>query len=675
MPLISDSIGRVLGKRYRLLSALGTGASAHVYLAEDVSLQRHVAVKVLQPGLAADEAFLKRFRAEARSVASLNHPHVLRVFDWGEENDEPYLVLEYLGGGSLRDLLDRDVRLSHAQAAQLGAEVAQGLAYAHLRGLVHRDVKPANLLFDEEGRVRIADFGVARALAEAAWTEPAGAMVGTARYISPEAAEGKTVDGKADVYSLALVLYEAVTGSVPFVTDTTMGTLAARIGQTLPHDPLLGPLDDVLARAAAPDVAERLDAAGLSARLGALAAALPTPVPLPLVFAHVERSAPIAGFQAPGVNELTDSGVTAVAAVAGVGAAAGTSATAVAPLPGAPIGTRAGPGEIFDAEPYGGAPGSPGGPMPVRKRRGWFGGGGGSRKTWLIVGVVAAVVLLAAGLGVAFGTNVLTASHPTPTLANLTVAQARTELAKVHMDLVEGPPAKSITVGSGDIVSQDPKAGVSAKEGTTVTVVVSDGPPNVTVPNLANMTCAQATSALQAAHFKSVCAPGSYNNTIATGVLVIWSIGSTQNPTKAPYGATITLVPSLGHEPATVPSIPTSYTFAQAQAALQAVGLTATQNNEPNPTVPQGQVISTSPASGAQAPYGSAVTVNVSSGPPTVQVPNVQGDSVQQATTALQNAGLSVSGVSGDPNHNVSGTQPSIGSTVQTGSSVQLSTH
>jgi serine/threonine protein kinase len=128
MPLISDSIGRVLGKRYRLLSDLGTGASAHVYLAEDVSLQRHVAVKVLQPGLATDEAFLKRFRAEARSVASLNHPHVLRVFDWGDDTDGPYLVLEYLGGGSLRDLLDRDVRLSHSQAAQLGTEVAQGLA-------------------------------------------------------------------------------------------------------------------------------------------------------------------------------------------------------------------------------------------------------------------------------------------------------------------------------------------------------------------------------------------------------------------------------------------------------------------------------------------------------------------------------------------------------------------
>jgi serine/threonine-protein kinase len=631
-----------------------------------VSLQRHVAVKVLQPGLAADEAFQKRFRAEARSVASLNHPHVLRVFDWGQDNDEPYLVLEYLGGGSLRDLLDRDIRLSHAQAAVLGAEVAQGLAYAHVRGLVHRDVKPANLLFDEEGRVRIADFGVARALAEAAWTEPAGAMVGTARYISPEAAEGKSVDGRADVYSLALVLYEAVTGSVPFVTDTTMGTLAARIGQPLPHDPALGPLDDVLARAAAPDVSARLDAAGLSARLGALAAALPTPAPLPLVFPHLEKSAPIAGFQAPGVGELTDTKIAAVGAATAV-AAGGTMVAA-----GAPVGTKAGPGEVFDAEAFGRSKGGGGAPMPPpAKRRAWWRAG----RTWVIAGVALALVLLAAGLAVAFGTNVLTPSHPTPTLANLTVAQARTSLDKVHMHLAEGTPIKSITVGSGDIVSQNPKAGVSVKEGTTVTVVVSDGPPNVTVPSLAGMTCPQASNALTAAHFKSVCGPGAYNNNVQAGVLDIWTIGSTQNPTKAPYGSTITLVPSLGHEPATVPQIPQTYTFAQAQAALQAVGLTATQNNQSSPTVPSGDVISTTPASGAQAPYGSAVTVNVSTGPPTTQVPNVQGDSVQQATAALQNAGLGVSGVSGDPSHNVVGTQPSVGSTVPTGSSIQLFTH
>ena len=676
MPLISDSIGRVLGKRYRLLSALGTGASAHVFLAEDVSLQRHVAVKVLQPGLATDEAFLKRFRAEARSVASLNHPHVLRVFDWGEDTDGPYLVLEYLGGGSLRDLLDRGSLLSHSQAAQLGTEVAQGLAYAHARGLVHRDIKPANLLFDEEGRVRVADFGVARALAEAAWTEPAGAMVGTARYISPEAAEGKHVDGRADVYSLALVLYEAVTGSVPFVTDTTMGTLAARIGQPLPHDPALGPLDDVLARAAAPDVAARLDAAGLSARLGALAAALPSPAPLPLVIPHLEATSPISGFRAPGVSELTDSGVAAIGASSmSTSTSTSTSSTAIgAPLvAGAPVGTKAGPGEIFDAEPYPGA---------GRRRRGADGGGGGDpvragrrRRTWWIVAAIALAVIVAGGLVAALEAKVFTPSHPTPSLINLPLAQARADVAKVHMTLVLGAPVKSITIGAGDVVSQSPKAGTSLKEGSTVNVVISGGKPNVSVPSLTNMTCAQAAAALQAAHFQSVCAPGAYNDTIPAGVLDLWSIGSTPNPSKAPYGSTITLVPSLGHSPATVPNIPQSYTFDQAQAALQAVGLTATQNSQPDATVPAGDVISTTPASGAQAPYGSSVTVNVSTGPPTTTVPNVLQDTVTQATTALQEAGLSVSGVSGSPNNKVVGTQPSIGSTVPTGSSIQLFTH
>src|SRR5580698_9875137 len=241
MPLITDSIGRVLGKRYRLLSALGTGASAHVYLAEDVSLQRYVAVKVLQPGLATDEAFLKRFGAEARSVASLNHPHVLRVFDWGEDSDGPYLVLEYLGGGSLRDLLDDSQPLGPAHVAGIGAQAAHGLAYAHARGFVHRDVKPANLLFDDERRrLCVADFGLARALAEAAWTEPVGATLGTARYAAPEQAQGKRVDGRTDVYALCLVLYEAITGSVPFVSDTTIGTLMARVGAGLPAHSALG---------------------------------------------------------------------------------------------------------------------------------------------------------------------------------------------------------------------------------------------------------------------------------------------------------------------------------------------------------------------------------------------------------------------------------------------------
>jgi beta-lactam-binding protein with PASTA domain len=666
MPLISDSIGRVLGKRYRLLSALGTGASAHVFLAEDVSLQRHVAVKVLQPGLATDEAFLKRFGAEARSVASLNHPHVLRVFDWGEDTDGPYLVLEYLGGGSLRDLLDRGVRLTHSQAAHLGAEVAQGLAYAHARGLVHRDIKPANLLFDEEALVRVADFGVARALAEAAYTEPAGAMVGTARYMSPESAEGKPVDGKADVYSLALVLYEALSGTVPFVTDTTIGTLAARVGQPLPPNEALGPLDDVLARAAAPQVSARLDAAGFAARLGALASALPTPEALPLHPPEHVPLAPVNGFRPPAISELTQ-------VPPSVGKAGSKPA---------PVGTKAGPGEIFDAEPgsarararaeadgAAGADGTDGLVIAVRRRS--------RRKMPWIIGAIVLVLALVAGALVAVHEKVFTPSHPVPTLAGLQIDQARAAAAKDHFTLHVESGQKSITVGNGVIISQTPKAGKVLKQGAVLSVVPSIGPPAVAVPSLAGMNCTQATVALTNAHLKGGCIAGQYSDTVANGVAITWSYDGAQDPQTAPYGSTIDIVPSLGHGPVPVPSsISQTDSYQDALVLLQAAGLNGTEAYAYSSSgVPAGDVISLLPTSGTSVPYGSTVTVTVSKGPPTTTIANVVGDTVSQATNVLQGQGLVVAGVQGNPNGTVTGTEPAIGTTVATGSNVGILSH
>ncbi|MDD9372142.1 MAG: protein kinase, partial [Acidimicrobiales bacterium] len=187
MSRMTEQIGRVLGGRYRLLSPLGAGASAQVYLADDVRLRRQVAVKVLHPALADDESFLRRFRAEAQSAASLSHPHLLAVFDWSGDDETPFLVTEYLSGGSLRALLDAGQRLSASQALVIGLEAARALDYAHRQGFVHRDIKPANLLFGADGRLHIADFGLARAIAEAGWTET-GAVLGTARYASPEQA-------------------------------------------------------------------------------------------------------------------------------------------------------------------------------------------------------------------------------------------------------------------------------------------------------------------------------------------------------------------------------------------------------------------------------------------------------------------------------------------------------
>src|SRR6266480_965830 len=222
---VADLTGRVLAGRYRLLAPIGAGASGRVYVADDVRLKRRVGVKVLHLALAEDAGFLRRFRAEAQVAASLNHPNVMAVYDWGED-EVPFMVLELLTGGSLRGVLDAGARLSPSQATHVGRQVTSALEYAHARGVVHRDIKPANLLFDEHGIARVADFGLARALAEASWTEPAGAVFGTARYASPEQAQGVKLDARSDLYSLALVLVEAVTGALPFTADTTLGMLA-----------------------------------------------------------------------------------------------------------------------------------------------------------------------------------------------------------------------------------------------------------------------------------------------------------------------------------------------------------------------------------------------------------------------------------------------------------------
>ena len=208
---MSAQVGRVLGGRYRIVAPIGVGASAEVYLADDVQLERQVAVKVLHENLVSEAPFLRRFHAEARAAAALNHPNIVAIHDAGDDGT-PYLVIEYLAGGSLRSVLDRMSRLTVAQVSQIGTQAARGLAHAHGSGIVHRDIKPANLLFDLDGRLRIGDFGLARALAEIALTELDGSPLGTARYACPEQVRGDIVNERTDVYALGLVLYELLTG-------------------------------------------------------------------------------------------------------------------------------------------------------------------------------------------------------------------------------------------------------------------------------------------------------------------------------------------------------------------------------------------------------------------------------------------------------------------------------
>jgi serine/threonine-protein kinase len=610
-----------------------------VFAAFDTTLQRRVAVKVLHPALAADGGFLRRFRAEAQAAAALANAHVLAVHDWGEDAQGPFLVLEFLGGGSLRDMLDEGTRLTLSQAVAVGVQAAEGLAYAHARGFVHRDVKPANLLFDEEGRLRVADFGLARALAEASLTEPAGTTVGTARYAAPEQALGHRVDGRADVYSLALVLYEAVTGVVPFTADTTFSTLMARVGAELPGHDGLGPLAAVLSAAATPGVEDRLDATAFAARLGELAEQLPAPEKLRLAGAGGAGVVLPRPVTPPPDRDLTEHGMV---------------------MPPPTTGRRASRGgDDPDVLAFATAVGIAEGAASVRRHR--------RRWPWITAIVVLVVAIATAGAIVALmKTKLLAPSYKLPAIVGLSVTQAD---AKLHHDRfvvsVSGRET-SITAPVGQILSQKPHPGRKLKQGSTVFVVVSKGLPDVAVPALASATgdCPAITTLLAQSHFKTACTDPN-STSVPKGTVIDW------NPkASAPYGSIITVTVSAGPPIENIPQL-TGQSCAGATTTLQAVGLIANCSNQYNPTVATGQVISWSPT--GTAPEGSTVNVLISLGPQPVTIPaNLYQMTVSEAIGALQALGLVPVSGGGALTGHVFLSNPPAGQSVLPGATVTL---
>lgn len=596
---------------------------------------------MLEPALATDPQFLERFRAEARTVAGISHPNVVVVHDWGEDDDTAYLVSEYLAGGSLRGMLHAGSTLTPSQALVVGLDVCRGLAHAHKQGLVHRDLKPANLLFDPEGRLRIADFGLARAIAEAAITEPDGALLGTARYAAPEQARGQRLDGKADVYALAVTLVEAVTGSAPFAGDTTLGTLMARTESDLPVPEALGPLRGAVQAAGRLDPDERPDAEEFGLALLAASERLSAPTPLPLVGALVE-----AALDEP--EERDDHTQTMVAPVAEATAVDDATTKAKKPKKGPKQGAADRNGVASPVD------------LPVdeeeRRRRRW---------PWAIL----AVLLVALGAGGYFAWSAIqTPSYLVPENIegqNISDIELLAEQNGWELDV-----KKSRRNGTdvGQIMSTTPAPGERLEEGSLLTVIVSEGNELTDTPTgIEGKPVAEVEAAFDEANL--VLAP---QEEFHEEVPADHAIGY-QSPPEArlPQESELVVLVSKGPAPRTVPSLPGGTTYADYAAALEAEQLVPKRVDEFSDTVPKDVIIATSHEAGAQVARGSEITIRVSKGPDVVPVPDVIGMSFAEAKAKIESVGLKV----GDANRDdgtVTATEPGVDTPIKRGEKVDL---
>jgi len=460
------------------------------------------------------------------------------------------------------------------------------------------------------------------------------------------------------------VLYEAITGVVPFTEDTIEATLMARVEQSLPPHPAIGPMHELLSRAADPDVNGRLNATQLAALLEE-AWDLGPATALPAARFDAAATAPIVDHGPAHHHDPTV--MTPVLPTLPV-----LLATSLVPATVDPDPTVAWPQSAGPPRPPQPAPIRPAGPIgPTRptnsaRRR---------RRRWPWVVAILAVAGAGAGSAVAWQEKFFTPSHPVPSLEGLSPAAARQALGRLHLVLAVGGDVSSTTVPKDEVVSQRPGTSTALKEGAVVTVVVSSGLPTESVPSLVGLTCYGATRVLAVAHLMASCPPAAaaYNDDVPAGQVLNWSYDNRLNATVAPYGSTIIIAISLGKPLVTVPSL-ASTTYAQAQAALRSVGLAVTEVQESSATVPRGSVTRTLPAAGTGAVTGSTVIVFVSRGPAVVKVPNVHHDTVAEATAALQKVGFSVGSVSGNPNGRVESTDPPVGQFEPQGTTVNLTT-
>jgi beta-lactam-binding protein with PASTA domain/predicted Ser/Thr protein kinase len=642
--------GTLIDDRYEVLSRIGSGGMADVYLARDRLLGRQVAVKLLQHRFAQDSEFVERFRREASSAAGLSHPNVVAVFDRGEWDGTYYIAMEYLPGKSLKTIVREQAPLDPAEAIEIVTQILRAARFAHKRGIIHRDLKPHNVILDEEGRAKVTDFGIARA--GASDMTLTGSIMGTAQYLSPEQAQGHTVGETSDLYAVGIVLYELLTGRVPFDGETAVTIALKQVSAEPPRPSALNAavspeLDAVVARALAKSPAARFGDAGEfiaaleRARANAAARGLAgAGAPTAVVGSPPPAAPPLGALAAGAAAGALAGGALAADALAADSARAAGGPPPVRSLTGVPLGAPS--GSSFGAPPNGPPTGglllpaageADGEQDPVRdaQRR---------RRRWWWAGGAAALALVAAGVALALLLGSSGVSVPSVTGQSQAVAVARLGRAGLTPVLTQ---TTSTSVPLGSVIAQSPRGGSKVKKGSRVSVVVSSGPGSEGMPKVVGLSSARALEKLRAAGLQPTTqSQPSAKVPEGTVISTVPSAG-----TDLQVGSGVVVVVSSGPQQVSVPELQ-GETQAEAKAALTAAGLKLGTVTQQAASAGQtaGTVLSQSPVAGTQLQTGQTVSLTVAQAPKETAVPEVVGQSETQAAAALGRAGFNPKSVS-----------------------------
>jgi beta-lactam-binding protein with PASTA domain len=575
--------GAVIGGRYQLIRTIGTGGMAKVWLAHDRLLDREVAVKILAERYASDPDFVERFRREASAAAGLSHPNIVTVYDRGETDGSYYIVMEHLPGPDLKEIIRQRGRLAPRQAVDAALQVLAALSAAHRRNVIHRDIKPQNVLVAEDGHLKVTDFGIARAGDDAGVTE-VGSVIGTAQYLSPEQARGEEVTGASDCYAAGVLLYEMLTGRVPFDGDKPVAIAMRQINETPTAPRVLVPqippqLNEIVMKSLEKRPGSRYRTAEeFSAALMAVRPSLPEPVE--------DATEVLAALESPATTRIITRSTEPARATTGR-----------TPLP----------------------------PPPPRRRRG------------PLIAALIALLLLAGGAAAFFLTDVGRSSNVAiPSVHGQAEAVARATLIAAGFRVRVDQQASS-DVPAGSAIGTDPPEGSGASRNSEVVLIVSTGGELAIVPDLVGDSYDDAAATLTRLNFGVKKVVDFSEKPVGT-VFDQTPVGNKE----ARQGDVVTLFVSKGPELVDVPALKLK-TRTQAEDLLKAAGLTlGTVTERESSSRPAGTVLDQDPAGGTTAPKGSAVDIVVAKAPvvTTIAMPSVVGNTAASARQKLQGLGF-----------------------------------